>query len=527
MQYIHRVGRLMRHVLVSGREKRREVWCRCWLSIFFFTSSRHFRGLMALGNLVAKNYIYSFFFKMVDLVIPLLTTPYLARVLGKTGVGIYAYTYSVITFFVLLASAGINIYGQREIAYVQKDPVCRTRLFWQVFALRLSLLLITGCVYWAWFGMGGEYAPLYRILFINLVANAIDISWFFQGLEDFQKTAVRNIAVRLAGAALIFLFVRDGDDLLTYALLVGLSALLGNLSLWLYLPRFLEHINPQWRQAAKHVRPIAALFIPQLAIEIYTVLDKTMLGALGASMAEVAYYEQSQKVVRIGLRFITALGSVMLSRVSNAYAEEGDTGLRGNVSLSFRFTFFLGIPVMLGVLGTAQSLVPWFFGAGYASVSPLIMMVSPIVMCIGVSNILGMQYLIPTRQQRIYSLSVIGGSLVNCVLNWLLIPKWNAVGASVASVCAESFVVFVQILATRGKLPYFSYLKESWKSWISGFIMLFLILVIGHLLSPSPYCTAIQVMAGAVVYYGLLLLFKDPFAIRTLQAAAPLIRMKH
>lgn len=472
---------------------------------------------------ILTNYVYSILFKLLDVILPIITTPYLARILGKTGVGVYAYTNSIVTFFVLLASAGINIYGQREIAYVQNDVSKRSNLFWQICILRVILFLITGIVYWILFAMGETYSKLYQILFLLLISNALDISWFFQGMEDFRKTAVRNAIIRLSGVAMVFIFVKGQDDLLVYAAIVSLTTLLGNGTLWLYLPQYLTKTRFSGNQLVRHIRPIFTLFIPQLAIEIYTVLDKTMLGSLGASIEEVAFYEQAQKIVKLGLRFITALGSVMLSRVSNAYAEEGEDGIQRNIAISFRFAFFLGIPVFCGTIGIAGNLVPWFYGAGYEPVSLLIVLISPIIICIGLSNIIGMQYLIPTKQQGLYSISVIGGAVFNCFLNWALIPKWNAIGASIASVCAEGLVVLIQVLSTRKKLPYLEYMKFSWKNWLSGFIMLALVIWIGQVLPATMVSTVIQCIVGLILYCGLLLLFKDFFGLQLFRASIKLL----
>lgn len=475
---------------------------------------------------IFKNYFYSVLYRMLDILIPLVTAPYLSRVLEPGGIGAYSYTNSVASFFILFASAGINIYGQREIAYVQNNKEKVTAVFKEICCLKIALTAVTSAIYCCVTFWNVTYGPLYRILLITVIANGLDISWFFQGMENFKITAIRNSVIRLIGVVLIFVFVKAPEDLLLYTLLCSVPILLGNLSLWIQLKGYLCHQKLDWKRLKTHFRPIFALFIPQIAIEVYTVLDKTMLGTLIPSIEEVAYYEQSQKIVKVGIRFLTAFGGIMLSRASNAFAEEGERGLKQSVSFSFRFTFFLGIPIMLGVAGISGTLVPWFFGPGYEPVSRLILIASPLVMCIGFSNIIGLQYLLPANQQKVYSISVIAGALANIVLNFLLIPRWAALGASIASVFAEGIVAVIQVCFTFKALPYAKYIKAGLKNILAGLVMLCIVLLVGNVMS-GPIGTGVQIAAGVLTYFFALLCMKDQFVIHMIKKGFSSVLRRH
>lgn len=448
-----------------------------------------------------KNYSYNAAYRVLDMVIPFITTPYVSRVLGEYGVGVYGYTNAVASAFILLASAGINLYGQREIAYYQSDEHMRVKTFWEIAYLKIALTLVCGAAYWAAFAWRPEYGSVFRVLMITIVAAALDISWYYQGMEDFRTMAVRNMLVRLFSAALVFLFIRRANQLALYAFLLSFPALLGNLNLWWFLRGKLKPLKLSQTHLGAHIRPALTLFIPQIAIEIYTVLDKVMLGNLASSIEEVSYYEQSQKIIRIALRLITAFGSVMLSRSANVFFTDGLQGLQENLRVSFRFTIFLGVPMMLGVAGTAYSLVPWYFGAGFAPVAPLLVLLSPIVLLIGFSNVIGTQYLVPSGQNGKYTCSVIIGACVNFVMNLILIPRYNASGAAIASLLAEGSVTAMQMLMTRREIHVAGHIAREWHCILSGILMYLLLLFIRVLVSDDVTCTILQVCLGACAYF--------------------------
>ena len=269
---------------------------------------------------IAKNYIYNLIYQMLTIVLPLITTPYLSRVLGAESIGIYGYTISIVTYFILFGTLGVSMYGQREIAYKADDKKARSKTFWEIISIRTISLSISIILFYLIYGRTGEYALYYRILIIQLVANLFDISWLFQGIEEFDKTVIRNLIVKLLSLVLIFVVIKTPDDLWKYFLIYVSAELIGNVTLWLYLPKYLEKVNIKELEIKKHIKPTISLFVPQIAIQIYTVLDKTMIGKLTGDMVEVGYYEQAQKVVKATLIVTTALQTVMNSRIANAYA---------------------------------------------------------------------------------------------------------------------------------------------------------------------------------------------------------------
>ena len=189
---------------------------------------------------IVKNYMYNLTYQLLVLILPLITTPYLSRVLGAEAIGIYSYTLSITTYFILLGSLGVAMYGQREIAYVQDDIKKRSRVFFEIIIFRFITMSIGMISFYFLFIRQGEYSQYYKILLLELLANCIDISWLFQGLEEFKKTVIRNMIVKFISVICIFIFVKTAEDLIKYFMIYVLSILLGNLTLWFYLPKYVR-----------------------------------------------------------------------------------------------------------------------------------------------------------------------------------------------------------------------------------------------------------------------------------------------
>lgn len=291
----------------------------------------------------------------------------------------------------------------------------------------------------------GDYALYYRILLLEMFANCIDISWFYQGLENFKKTALRNIVVKLISVVSIFIFIKNENDVAKYLLIYVLTTLLGNASLWLGIKKYIVKLKIRDLQILKQLKPTVYLFIPQIAIQVYTVLDKTMIGTITNNMSEVGYYEQTQKIIKILMTIITSLGTVMMPRIAKCYAEGAQDKIKEYMKNTFRFVYFLAFPMIFGIIAVSNSFVPFFFGDGYEKVKLLMKVMSPIILFIGLSNVTGTQYLLSTKKQKQFTISVICGAIVNAILNLILINMFDALGAVIATVIAELTVTAVQI----------------------------------------------------------------------------------
>lgn len=460
---------------------------------------------------VIKNYIYNLSYQILAIFIPLITTPYLSRVLGAENIGIYSYTLSIVTYFILSGSLGVALYGQKEIAYVQDDIEERSKKFYEIFAMKSITMILSLIVFYFVFCLNGKYNIYYSILILEMIANIIDVSWFFQGMEEFKKTVIRNMIVKILGLVLTLIFVKNSNDLVKYFWIYVITNFIGNLTLWSYLRKYIIKVNIKDLKIFKHLKPCIILFVPQIATQIYTVLDKTMIGTILNDISEVAYYEQSQKIVKVLLTLITAFGTVMLPRISNYFAKNDTKKIKESLNKSFNYASIMSVPLMFGIISVSDSLVPWFLGSGYEKAIIILKVISPIVLFISLTNVMGTQYLLPVKREKQYTIGVVTGAITNLIANFILISKFNSVGAAIATDIAEFAVLLVMGFFTRNDFEYKVIIKKLIKYCCFGLMMYICCYIVELLLSPSFICMIIQLIVGFFVYIILLLISKDEF----------------
>ena len=461
---------------------------------------------------ITKNYLYNLAYQILVMLLPLITTPYISRVLGANNIGIYSYTLSITTFFILFGSLGVALYGQREIAYHQNNKEKYSRLFWEIIILRFATMLISFIIYYFNFINGSnEYSIYYKILILEIISNVIDISWFFQGLEEFKKIVLRNTFIKIISLILIFVLVKTSNDLPVYFWIYVASLFFGNISLWFYLPKYLDRIKLKELRVFRHLKPTIMLFIPQVAVQLYTVLDKTMIGSIVSDKSEVGFYEQAQKIIKMLLTIITSLGVVMMPRVANFFANKDKEKIDENIKKSFRLVFLLSFPLIFFIFTSSDSFVPLFFGAGYEKTALIMKIISPIILFIGLSNVIGTQYLLPTKRQKEYTISVIAGSCINAVFNLILIPEYGAIGASIGTIIAELVVTGTQMYYTKNDFNFIKIIKIAQNYLIAGISMFILNLLISQVAAKGTIFLLIQTFIGFLFYISLLVLMKDEF----------------
>lgn len=461
---------------------------------------------------IKKNYIYNLIYQILIMIIPLITTPYLSRVLGAENIGIFSYTNSIVTYFILFGSLGISTYAKREIAYVQDNKQKRSKIFWEVLIIKAITLILAGIIYYINFIIQGEYTFYYKILLLEFISNILDISWFFQGMEKFKKVVIRNTCVKIIFTILIFLVIKKPNDLCIYMLIYTMSTFIGNIVFWIKLKDYIG-IAKEKLELKKHIKPAIQLLVPQIAIQVYTVLDKVMLGSLILDKSEVGYYEQASKIVRLGLMVVTTLGVVMSVRIANIYAKGNNKEIQNKIYKSFRFVFFLGMPIMFGLIAISNNFVPWFYGEGYDKVKILIKLFSPIIIFVGCSNVIGSQYLIPTKKQNKYTTAVTLSAIANVIMNFILIPKFLSIGATISSAIAELIGMIIQYIYIYKEFRIKEIFKHSIIYLIASAIMGVIIYIIGNILESKIINSLFMILLGGVIYIIILILFKEDITI--------------
>ncbi|TSO25685.1 flippase [Lactobacillus sp. LL6] len=456
---------------------------------------------------VIRNYLYNVGYQVLAIIVPLITSAYVSRVLRPEGVGANAFTNSIINYFILVASMGIGYYGNRQIAYVRENRKKMAQTFWEIQIVKtiMTLLAIIAFeVFMIFYTRQPEYMWAQSI---NLVAVTFDISWFYEGIEDFKVTVLKNSVVKIISMIAIFLFIKGPYDVTLYIVVLALSTFLGNLTLWPNIKRDLPKVSINILNPWKHFLPMFELFVPQIATQIYVQLNKTMLGGMVNETAS-GYYQYSDNLVKLILALVTATGTVMLPHVANAVVKGNMKQVNNMLYKSFDFVSAVSYPMMFGLAAISLTLAPKYYGSGYGPVGPAMMIESIVILMIAWSNVLGVQYLLPLKKNHQFTASVTCGAIVNIILNIPLIHNWGLYGAMWSTVISEIAVTLYQLMVVRKLLSWKQLFADSWKYFISGGIMFFVVFWMNRHLKDSWPMMGLEVLVGVVVYVTMVILLR-------------------
>ena len=459
---------------------------------------------------VIKNYLYNAGYQLLVMIIPLITTPYINRILGPYGIGIYTYTYTIIQYFILFGGLGIALYGNRQIAYVRNNKYEMVKTFWEIQIVRTISILVATAIFFAYLLIFAKYKWYMLLQFINLVAVAFDVSWFFQGIENFKITFVRNTIIKLCFIILIFTLIHHRNQIGLYIFIYGFATLIGNLTLWPELRKYLDiKIKIKKLDPFKHVLPTIGLFIPEVAVQIYQTLNKTMLGIF-VNTNSAGFYYDSDIIIKTILGLVTALSSVMLPHIANTFSKGEMKNVKRMTYLSFNMATALISALMFGIAAISLKFAPLFFGKPFTIVGKAMLLESPVIYFAGLSSILGAQYLIPTNQVKEYTFSLTFGALVSIFLNFVLIPKLHLYGAILSTVFSEMSVLAYQVWVIRhtSQLRIKKLFEGTLKYLFAGFLMFIVVFYFNLKLKADVSAMIIEILMGIIIYSILLLVLK-------------------
>jgi O-antigen/teichoic acid export membrane protein len=449
---------------------------------------------------IKKNYLYSVVYQIFNIIIPLITAPYISRVLGAEGIGIVSYIHSIALYFGMFGMLGLNNYGNRTIAANRKDKKKVSKIFWNIYTLQVmttSIMLLAYIVFISAFLKENKIVAYVQIVY--LLSVVLDINWFFFGMEQFKLTVSRSILIKIISFFMILIFVNNESDVWIYALITTVSMLLSQLLIWPFLIGKIHFVMPSKKEIFPHIIPNIILFIPVITISLYKVMDKVMLGTLG-DMVQVGLYENSLKIINIPMGVIMALGNVMLPRMSSMYANGEVDKSKIIIRKSMQFSMFLAFGMAFGLGGIADNFAPVFFGKEFQKTGMLIQLLSITVVFISWANVFRTQYLIPNNKEKIYIKSVAIGALSNIIINMILIPQYGAVGASIGTIFAEALVTLSQSMMISNEFKFKVYIKDSFPFFLSGLLMFLIVKIIGSFDGSAVYVLIVQILIGALIY---------------------------
>lgn len=456
------------------------------------------------------NYIYDFSYQIFVIITPLITAPYISRVLQPEGVGVYSYTSSIASVFALFAALGVNMYGQREIAYVREDIFQRSKTFWELLIARGIATLVVTIIYICFCFLYKQYLVLFLLQSLNIFATMFDISWYFKGVENFKIIAQRNFAIKVVSVIMIFLLIRKSTDLALYVFIVSFTVLLSYVFFFFHLDKEIIKISFAQLEPRKHIKGMLEFFLPAIAVQIYSQVDKIMLGAIAQNTIENGYYEQARKIVNIVSTAVTSINTVMYPKISVLFAEKRTLDIRKYLGMTFRLITMMLVPAFIGLWFVADNFVDWFFGPGYEPTSILIKLSGILLVFMGIGNFSGMLYLNPTGNQNKGTGIYIISAVINVILNVFLIEKFQSVGAIVASIIAEAFSGITQFYLLQKSAYKFNCISGFWRYVLSGLVMA-LALTICQKISPligAPQ-TILEIVVAGTAYVLILYIVKD------------------
>ena len=421
---------------------------------------------------LAKNSLYSVLYKLLNVLFPLVTTTYVARILLASGTGKVAYAQNIVQYFVIVSALGIPNYGIREIARRQGNQIETDKVFSELFVINACSTLICTIVYYCLIFNSARFVDnqlLFSVTGLTLILNFINVDWFYQGNEEYGYIAARNFIVKLCSLLLIFLFVRNEDDFVKYASIHSLAIAGNNIFNIIHL-RGKVHFSVRGLDVKIHIKPVLILLASSISIELYTLLDTTMLGAWCMDSV-VGYYNNATKLARIINSTISSIALVLLPRLSYYFSLRNKEELNKIANRVLKILITLTIPATVGVFLLADDIIIILFGLSFEPAAFTLKILSVLIIAVALNNYFGTQILMTFGQEKKLLASVLCGAIVNVTLNSILIKPYLQNGAAFASAVSEVCVLLATFLFAK-KYVLFKINKAYWCTLIASVIMM-------------------------------------------------------
>ena len=451
-----------------------------------------------------KNVAYNTILTVSNVAFPIVTTPYVSRVLGVENIGIVSFAMTYASYFALFAALGIPMYGMREIARLNDDEAERGRVFSELFAINCLSTVVCSVAYLATvFAVPALYEEKTFLLIAGTSVFFVPFGtdWFFAGRERFRLITIRSLATRVLSIAGLFVFVRTADDIVPYLILNAVAHLSGQAWNFVYMMKNEVKISFANLQMKRHVRFVLILFASNIAISIYTMLNTLMLGFL-SDYKQVGYYASAIKTGRLVLPVVVAMAPVVMARIGALTKEpDGKEKLHRLLNHSFGTMMMTAVPATIGLIMIAPRFVPVFFGAEFLPVVPSMQVLSLLVLIIGINNFFAAQILVGTGFDEKVFIVVLSGTVSGFLFNLLLIPQYGALGASVASVIAETVVTIVAIVFVSKLAPVRLCGKNIFQPTIASVPIILVSVGFDCLTKNNSTYLLLTVPTSAVLYY--------------------------
>lgn len=463
---------------------------------------------------ISKNYIYNTILKVLNIVFPMITFPYIARVLTASGVGKINFSLSIISYFILLSRIGIPMYGIRECAKYRDNKKKLTKTVQEILTINLASLLISIIIFYLILFNSDtliNYKDILLILSINIISTSLGMEWFYQAIEEYKYITLRNIFVKIISLILIFTLIRDKGDYNLYAFILVISVSLSYLYNFFYsrtyVNIFKKYSNYNFK---RHLKPIFLLFAMSISVSIYTNLDKVMLGIF-TNDESVGYYTSANKMIKVVVSLVTSLGTVLLPRMSYYIENDLTEEINNLIDKSLNFILLLAIPASVGIFVLAKPIILIFTGSGYIEAITTIKILSPVILILALSNLIGVQILLSHGKEKFTLISTSIGAITNFLLNLLLIPYFKHNGAAIATIVAEISVTITQIYFAYSYLKGNISIKNITQYFIGAVLIIITCLTVNYYFDNIILLTILSILLSSLIYFSYLFMIKNQF----------------
>ncbi|WP_248622049.1 flippase [Enterococcus cecorum] len=400
---------------------------------------------------VKFNFVMNFILTISNFIFPLITFPYASRILGAQGIGTVTFATSVITYFSMFGMLGIPTYGIRTCAKVRNDKEKLTKTVQEILLLNITVMIVSMILLFISVLIIDKLAAkkfLYLIMSISLIFNVLGVDWLYKALEKYSYITVRSIIFKFISLILLFLFVKNPDDYVIYGAITMFAAVGSNALNFYNLRKLIDIKLSSNLDVKQHIKPIMTFFMLTVSTTIYVNVDTTMLGFIKGD-TEVGFYTAAVKVKQILVSVVTSLGTVLLPRLAFYYSQNKLNEFKELVKKAMSFVLLISIPLVVYFIIYAKESILFLSGHRFIPAVYPMQLILPSVIFIGMSNLMGIQILVPTGRERFVVHSTILGAIVDVAINVFTIPLFGASGAAIAGSIAEFSVMMVQIFILK------------------------------------------------------------------------------
>ena len=414
---------------------------------------------------VQFNFVMNFILTLSSIIFPLVTFPYVSRILTPAGTGRVSFVTGVVANFVMLGMMGIPTYGIRACAKVRDDRDKLAKTVQEILIINSAAMALSLVLYLMAVMLVPQFAADRTLFIVNisvLVFNVLGVDWLYRALERYQYITMRSVAFKFIALVLMFLFVKQSDDYVIYGIILIFASVGSNVMNFLNLLKIIRFKRFEHLSFRPHMRPILNFFMMSIATTIYTSLDTVMLGLMSGNV-ETGYYDASIKIKLILVNLVTSLGAVLLPRLSFYVEQQRHEEFRTITTKAFRFVLVSALPLTLYFILFAKESILFLSGSAFEGAIVPMQFIMPTLLFIGLSNLLGIQILVPQQREKEVLYSVSLGAITNLIVNALLIPSLGAVGAALGTLIAELVVLLYQAYVLRDFLNEIIRQAEYWK----------------------------------------------------------------